>query len=93
MDDSSIIFGSMPDHPPTTNHISDLLGRWPTRAALADQIGVKTATVHKWAQNRSIPSRYHPSILDAALGQGIALSADEIVAAHRDDRAGAVINA
>ena len=64
------------------NAVAALIDRWPTRAALADRIGEKTATVHKWAQNRSIPAWHHARVLDAAKSDGIDLTAEELIAAN-----------
>jgi hypothetical protein len=72
------------DKSPTVRDIIDL---WPSRATLAEDIHtsddpVTLATVHKWAQRNSIPSRYHAAVLRAAMARAIALTAETIVAAH-----------
>jgi hypothetical protein len=68
----------------TVRAIIDL---WPSRAALVEDIHtdddpVTLATVHKWAQRNSIPSRYHAAVLRAGARRSFALSAESIVAAH-----------
>lgn len=74
--------------------IRDLVNLWPTRAAMADDIRdvlhmvgandvrVTTAQVHKWAENGSIPPRYHQAIFAAGRRRGFALSAELIIALH-----------
>lgn len=67
--------------------VRDIIDLWPSRAALAEDITadddpVTLATVHKWAQRGSIPSRYHAELLRAATDRAIPLSADDVVAAH-----------
>ncbi len=59
--------------------ISNLLAAWPTRAALAADLGVSVDRVHKWAQSGSIPSRYQLGVLEAASRRSIPLTADELV--------------
>ena len=50
--------------------IKAFLDQWPTRSALADEIGVKLDTVHKWAQRGAIPAEYHLDVLAAARARG-----------------------
>jgi hypothetical protein len=76
------------DNTLTVRNIVDL---WPSRLALADDIHteddpVTLATVHKWVQRSSIPSRYHAAVLRSALRRDIALSAGVLVAAHERPR-------
>jgi hypothetical protein len=64
-----------------------IINLWPSRAALVEDIHtaedpVTLATVHKWAQRNSIPSRYHAAVLRAAVRRTFALSAEAMVAAH-----------
>jgi hypothetical protein len=75
----------------TTLTVRDIIDLWPSRTALAEDIHadddpVTLQTVHKWAQRNSIPSRYHATILRAALRRAIGLSADSLVAAHERPR-------
>ncbi len=68
-----------------------IIDMWPSRAALAEDVGtpddpVTLATVHKWAQRNSIPSQYHAPLLRAAGRREIALSANQLVAAHERPR-------
>lgn len=62
--------------------IKMLLKCWPTRKALADDIGVSKDRVDKWAQTESIPARYHAGVIRSALGRGFVVSAEDLVRLH-----------
>lgn len=69
--------------------ITDLVNLWPTRAALADDIGVVSpevkvtaSQVHKWAEKNSIRAIYHKAVLLAAQSRGFPVTAELIVALH-----------
>jgi hypothetical protein len=62
MDGASIIQFAM--------NVRSFIDQWPTRADLADEIGVKFETVHKWAQRGAIPAEYHLDVLAAATQRG-----------------------
>ncbi len=73
----------------TISSIRDLIGLWPTRASLADDlralspgIDVTTARVHKWAENGAIPARYQLPVLMAGRRRGFDLSAELILRLH-----------
>lgn len=51
-------------------HIKDLIDRWPSRKALADETGAPESSVHKWAQNGRIPSGWQKAVLVAAHSRG-----------------------
>lgn len=46
--------------------IRDLIAEWPTRKALADEIGANTDAVHKWAASNRIPSDWQAAVVEAA---------------------------
>lgn len=50
--------------------IKDLIDRWPSRKALADDIGAPEASVHKWAANGRIPSGWQYAVHIAAASRG-----------------------
>ena len=58
------------------------IDQWPTRADLAAEIGVKVDAVHKWAQNGSIPAKYHLAVLTAASARGFASDPMALVLLH-----------
>ena len=67
--------------------IIEILDRWGSRKAVADDLGVSPARVHKWPSSNSIPAKYHLGLIEAAARRGISLTADELVRAHSDPRA------
>jgi len=69
--------------------IRDLINLWPRRADLAADIAgrapwlrISTQAVHKWAENGSIPARYHHAVLESAGARGFPVTADLIVRLH-----------
>jgi hypothetical protein len=71
--------------------VREIIDLWPSRSALVEDIrteddSVTLDVVHKWAQRNSIPAGYHALVLGAGLRRAIALTADEIVAAHARPR-------
>ena len=44
----------------------DIIDLWPTRSALASEIGEQYGTVHQWHLNDSIPGRAFAAIVRAA---------------------------
>ena len=69
--------------------IRDVYGHWPTRAAVARGINdaagsaqVTTDQVQKWAEKNAVPGKYWGWLLKAARQQGVALTADDLVALH-----------
>ena len=68
------IFPIMPD----MNSVTDILAIWPSRQALADEIGAPVQNVHKWAQHQSIPAKYDVAIVEAAKARGVALDFEAI---------------
>lgn len=65
-----------------TSTIKSIMDRWPSRLALAIDIGdTKADRVHKWAQNGSIPSCFLWGVLSKARIRGIELTAEELVKA------------
>lgn len=62
--------------------IRALIDAWPSRAALASEIDVSTARVHKWAKHGAIPARFHARILRAAVPRGFAVTAEDLVRLH-----------
>lgn len=65
-----------------TNPINTLIKKWPTRADLAADLGVKVDRVHKWAQSGSIPQEFMLSVVNAAKKRGFDLTADDMIKAH-----------
>ena len=49
---------------------SDVIDLWPSARALAEDIGEKTASVHKWRQRDSIPAGKWLAVVDAAERRG-----------------------
>ena len=75
------------------SRIRDVINLWPTRNDLAKDLmvicaalKVTTAQVHKWAENDSIPAKYHNAVLKAARNRGFAITAEQIVILHDPDR-------
>lgn len=53
-----------------THPITDLIDSWPTRQALADEVGASVDAVHKWANSGRIPPGYQLAVSDAAIARG-----------------------
>jgi hypothetical protein len=69
------------------SHIKDLIDTWPTRKALAEQIGANVDAVHKWAATNRIPSDWQARVIKAAQACGLThVTGDWMVAQH--DKAG-----
>ena len=44
----------------------DIIDAWPSRRALAEDLGVDYETVKKWRQRDSIPAAHWPALVKAA---------------------------
>ena len=62
--------------------VTELIGLWPSRRELAEDVGVMTDRVHKWAQANAIPARFHQRILESAKSREFAVSAELLVRLH-----------
>jgi hypothetical protein len=62
--------------------IKELLGLWPSRQIIAVDVGAKLDAVHKWPLTNSIPSRYHAALLESAVRNGVALTAEKLAQLH-----------
>jgi hypothetical protein len=51
--------------------IKQLIDCWPTREALALEIGAKADVVHKWANSGRIPSGWQAAVTHAAQARGL----------------------
>ena len=69
--------------------IKELIDRWPTRRALADEIGAKEAAVHKWAKAGRIPAVWQAGVIRAARARGIEHVTAEWMVAHHEQERGA----
>ena len=69
-----------------THPTLDILERWPSRQALADDMGKKLVVVHRWHQRKRIPSKYDARLLDAASERNIPLNWRELMDARASDR-------
>lgn len=65
------------------NHaITDILSRWPSRQALADDLGLGVIVVHRWHQRQRIPAKYDSALLDCASKRNIPLNWRELMDAR-----------
>lgn len=72
--------------------VKSLLAYWPTRKALADDLGISKGRVDKWAMFGSIPAQFHAGVIRSAMSRGIPVTADDLATVHdrtRVDIAGA----
>lgn len=68
--------------------IKDLINEWKPRSVLADQIGAKVASVHKWHSANRIPAQWQSSVVRAAQAKGLsAVTAEWMLEAHAPDQA------
>lgn len=62
--------------------IKSLIDEWPTRRALAEDVGVSADRVHKWAASNAIPASFHASVIAHGVARGIAIDAETMVRLH-----------
>lgn len=62
--------------------VKSLIDAWPTRRALAEDIGVSPDRVHKWASSNAIPAGFHSSVIERGRLRGITVSAEIMVLLH-----------
>lgn len=62
--------------------VTELVGLWPSRRELAEDVGVMTDRVHKWAKANAIPAGFHLAVLNAAARRGFAVTAEDMVRLH-----------
>lgn len=60
----------------------EIIDIWPSRAALARDLGLKPVVVQRWYARNSIPPRYDMRILMAAKGKGKTLSLYDFASAR-----------
>lgn len=83
MEEISIMLVVMENTP-----VKDLIDRWPSRAALASDLGavmgepVSVDRVHKWAQAGSIPSGFQAHVIAAGDLRGFVITPEEMVQIH-----------
>jgi hypothetical protein len=89
----------MDTSPPLTK-TQEIIKRWPSRQAMADDCSVTGSpvdlfAVHRWFQRSSIPGKHDSRLLQGAARRGFALTADELVAArseHADQVGHGIVN-
>jgi len=57
----------------------DLIELWPTREALAAEIGANSSTVSKWWQRDSVPAEWWAPILSSEVAIRARLRADALI--------------
>ena len=62
--------------------VASLIDKWPSRKALADEIGANPAAVHKWATAKRIPADWQAHVLKAARLRGIQITPEWMVDVH-----------
>lgn len=62
--------------------ILDILNRWPSRRAMAADVGKDIIVIHRWFQRESIPPEYDATLIDAAAQRGIDLGERELMDAR-----------
>jgi hypothetical protein len=69
------------------SRVIGILRLWPDRASVWEDARVADETlsivaVHRWFQRGSVPARYWKALLAGAKRRGLAVTADDLVAAH-----------
>lgn len=65
------------------NSIKDLIDKFESRKAFADEVGVNVEVVHKWAATGRIPAPLQASVVRAAQARGIFhVTAEWMIQAH-----------
>jgi ribosome-binding protein aMBF1 (putative translation factor) len=62
--------------------VASLIDQWPSRKALADEIGANPAAVHKWATAKRIPADWQAHVLKAARLRGIQITPEWMIDVH-----------
>jgi hypothetical protein len=65
-----------------SSKFQEIINRWPSRRALAEDVGVNLYAVHHWHNRNRIPAEYDAALLVAAGRRGIALGFEELVMAR-----------
>lgn len=74
----------------TKQPVTELIDKWPSRRALALEIGASEAQVHKWARHGRIPSEWQYPVMRAAEARGIeGVDAEWILKIHQRERGAA----
>jgi hypothetical protein len=65
-----------------------ILSRWPSRAAVFEDIKAFTpdldmVAVHRWWQRKTIPPRHWPALVAGAERRGVRLTGEDILRAHQ----------
>lgn len=64
------------------DNIRSLIDAWPTRRALAEDIGTSADRVHKWAASNAIPASFHAAVIAQGRARGIPVDAELMVQLH-----------
>lgn len=64
---------------------SDIIARWPSAVALAEDIGESEITVRSWKQRNSIPARHWLSIVRAAQKRKVEVGLEDLAQAASSD--------
>ncbi|MRX51076.1 hypothetical protein GI374_11575 [Paracoccus sp. S-4012] len=62
----------------TKSSVQQIIERWPSRRALAGDLGLEKVVIHRWHQRSSIPGEYFVPMLEVAAERGISLLRDEL---------------
>lgn len=62
--------------------VKSLIDEWPTRRALAEDVGVSADRVHKWAASNAIPASFHAIVIKKGVDRGICIDAETMVRLH-----------
>lgn len=62
--------------------IAAVIDLWPTRKDLAVELGLSPDRIHKWAQNGTIPAKFHLPVIRAAAARGFPVTADLLAELH-----------
>ena len=66
----------------------EILSRWPSRQALADDTGRSIVTIHSWFGRKSIPADMDVVLVQAAIARGIGLTFEELARARAHSPSG-----
>lgn len=59
--------------------VSSIIGRWPSREAVAEDAGVAPIAVYRWERRGRIPGKHFAALAEGARRRGINLTLAEIV--------------
>ncbi|MEM6623896.1 MAG: hypothetical protein AAF674_16840 [Pseudomonadota bacterium] len=66
---------------------TEIMAKWPSRSALADDVGKPLSIIHSWVKRDSIPPGFDVVLVEAAAARGFELSFRQLAEARAGRKA------